>query len=50
MTPPRVSTYTTARRCEMDKILYIFLWPSELAATLAVWAFVAVVVVVEVMR
>ena len=30
----------------MDKILYIFLWPSELAATLAEWAFVAVVVVV----
>lgn len=34
----------------MDKLLYVFLWPSELAATIAVWMFVAAVVVSEVMR
>ena len=34
----------------MDKLLYIFLWPSEVTATLAVWMFVAAVVVSEVMR
>ena len=28
----------------------ILLWPSEFAATVAVWAFVAVVVVLEVLR
>ena len=34
----------------MDKLLYVFLWPSELAATLAVVLFVAAVVVSEVLR
>lgn len=34
----------------MDKILHVFLWPSEFAATIAVWTFVAVVVVAEVLR
>lgn len=34
----------------MDKLLYVFLWPSELATTLIVWAFVTYVVVSEVLR
>lgn len=34
----------------MDRLLYVFLWPSEFAVTVAVWAFVAAVVVAEVLR
>lgn len=34
----------------MEKILYVFLWPSEIAATLAAWAFVACIVIYEVTR
>jgi len=34
----------------VDKLLYVFLWPSELAATLAVWLFVGAIVISEVLR
>lgn len=42
--------YYNDRRCKMDKLLYVFLWPSELAATLAVWLFVGAIVISEVLR
>lgn len=34
----------------MERILLVFLWPSELAASIAAWAFVAAVIIAEVLR
>jgi hypothetical protein len=34
----------------MNKMLSVLLWPSEFAATIVVWGFVAVVVLAEVLR